>query len=187
MKTFTPDELKVVLDKHGKWLRSERNGERANLSYANLSYADLRSANLRYADLSCADLSSADFRYANLRYADLSCANLRYADFRSADLSSADLSCANLRDLGLWGVVGNMGVIRSIQLETYAISYTFEMLQIGCERHSIEEWRGFDDQRIIEMDGKEALKFWRKWKGIIMQLIEMSPADKWEYKAETKD
>jgi hypothetical protein len=138
-------------------LQDQDGGERADLSYANLSYADLSSADLRYANLSYADLSAADLRYANLRY-------------------------ANLSDVRLCGVVGNMGVVRSIQLETYAITYTFDTLQIGCERHVIEEWKKFDDQRIIEMEGKEALKFWRKWKDTIMLLIEMAPADKWEYK-----
>ena len=114
---------------------------------------------------------------ADLRYADLSYADLRYADLRSANLSF----------LALWGVVGNMGVIRSIQLETYAIAYTFDTLQIGCEQHLIEEWKVFDDERIIRMEGKAALRFWRKWKDTIFQLIEMSPADKWEYKPETKE
>jgi hypothetical protein len=192
MKTITPEELKEILVKHKMWLLNQDGGERANLSSADLSYADLRYANLSSADLSYADLryanlSSADLSYANLSSADLSYANLSYADLSYADLSSADLSYANLssadlRDLRLWGVVGNMGVIRSIQLETYAITYTFDTLQIGCERHAIEEWQKFDDQRIIEMERKEALKFWRKWKDTIMKLIEMAPAEKWEYK-----
>jgi hypothetical protein len=201
MKTYTPEELKEVLAEHSKWLRSEEGGKRADLRSADLSSADLRSAdlrsadlryaNLRYANLSYANLSSADLRYANLRYANLSYANLSsanlryanlsYANLSYANLSSADLSYADRRDLRLCGVVGNMGVIRSIQLETYEITYTFEVLQIGCERHTIEEWKTFNDERIIRMDGKEALKFWRKWKDTIMQLIEMAPAEKWEY------
>jgi hypothetical protein len=202
MKTITPEELKEILANHKKWLLDEEGGEHADLSFADLRYANLRYANLSYADLRYADLSSANLRYANLssadlryadlssadlRYADLSSANLRYANLSSANLryanlSSANLRYANLRDLGLWGVVGNMGVVRSIQLETYAITYTFDTLQIGCERHAIEEWQKFDDQRIIEMEGKAALKFWRKWKDTIMKLIEMAPAEKWEYK-----
>ena len=73
---MTQDELKVILDKHAKWLRDEEGRERANVSaadlrYANLRYADLRYANLRYADLRAADLSSANLSSADLRYADL--------------------------------------------------------------------------------------------------------------------
>ena len=70
MKNYTQDELKIILDKHSKWLMNDNEGERANLSYADLRYANLSSANLR----------SADLRSANLRYANLSSANLRSAD-----------------------------------------------------------------------------------------------------------
>ena len=56
---MTQDELKVILDKHAKWLRDEEGGERADLSSADLRSADLSYANLRSADLRSADLSSA--------------------------------------------------------------------------------------------------------------------------------
>ena len=45
-------ELKEVLDKHLKWLRSEDGGERADLSGADLSRANLSGANLSRANLS---------------------------------------------------------------------------------------------------------------------------------------
>lgn len=71
MRTISEQELKDILNKHGKWLRNEDNGERANLSSADLSYANLRSANLSYANLSSANLSSAGLSSADLRSADL--------------------------------------------------------------------------------------------------------------------
>lgn len=76
MRILTKEQLKEILDKHLKWLRSEEGGERANLSYADLRYADLSSADLRYADLSYADLRSADLRSADLSSADLSYAKI---------------------------------------------------------------------------------------------------------------
>ena len=39
--------LKIVLERHRKWVRNEDGGEKANLSGANLSGAYLRDANLR--------------------------------------------------------------------------------------------------------------------------------------------
>ena len=51
MRIISEQELKNILDKHGKWLIKENGGERADLSYADLSSADLSSANLSYADL----------------------------------------------------------------------------------------------------------------------------------------
>ena len=99
-------KLQEIIKSHGRWLRNEEGGERADLSSANLRSADLssanlrganlRSANLRGADLSGADLRGANLRSANLRGADLRSANLRGADLRSADLSGADLRGANL-------------------------------------------------------------------------------------------
>lgn len=47
-------DLKMILDKHRKWLKNELGGARADLSSANL-----RGANLYGADLSSADLSGA--------------------------------------------------------------------------------------------------------------------------------
>ena len=67
-------DLKMILDKHHKWLKNELGGVRADLYGANLSGADLSHANLSGADLSSADLSGANLRCANLRGADLSSA-----------------------------------------------------------------------------------------------------------------
>ena len=45
------DELKNVLEKHLKWLKGEKDGERADLTRANLTGADLTGAVLTDADL----------------------------------------------------------------------------------------------------------------------------------------
>ena len=66
--------------------------------------------------------------------------------------------------------------MKCIQIDTYAIAYTSDVMQIGCERHTISEWAEFDDKRILEMDGKTALKWWRKYKSWIFQTIELRPA-----------
>ena len=62
MRIISEQELKNILDKHGKWLIKENGGERADLSYADLRYANLRYANLSYADLSYADLMIFQFQ-----------------------------------------------------------------------------------------------------------------------------
>jgi hypothetical protein len=123
-------KLQEIIKSHGRWLRNEEGGERADLSGADLSGADLRgadlrsadlsSANLRSADLSGADLSGADLRSADLSGADLSSADLSGADLRGADLSGADLSSANLRSANL----------RSANLDkTY-----YQVVRIGSRR-----------------------------------------------------
>ena len=84
---ITQEKLKEIIASHGKWLRCENGGERADLSGADLNGADLNGANLSGADLSGADLSGAD-----LSGADLNGANLCEADLSGANLSGADLS-----------------------------------------------------------------------------------------------
>ena len=168
--------LKAGADLHYADLRG------ANLSYANLSGANLHYANLRGANLSYANLSGANLRGANLRGANLRGANLSGADLSGADLSGADLSYANLRGadligIRLWDAAGNNRHVRSLQCGTYAVTYTADRLQIGCQNRAIADWWGFDDRRILEMDGWAALEWWRVWKPILQTIIAAAPAE----------
>ncbi len=60
-----------------------------------------------------------------------------------------------------------------MQIETYSISFTKDVLQIGCKRFLIEDWKIFNDEEINNMDN-QALSFWNKWKDFIFQAIELS-------------
>ena len=140
----------------------------ANLSNAGLRNADLSYANLSGTDLSEADLSGANLRAADLRAADLSGANLRYANLRAADLSGANLRAADLR----W-CIGNMREIKSTQFDTYDVTWTKDALAIGYQQHLIKEWWQFDDATITKMDG-DMLLWWKKWKLVLQQIVEMS-------------
>ena len=92
-------DLKMILDKHHKWLKNELGGVRADLYGADLYGADLSHANLSGADLRCADLS-----HANLSHANLSGANLSGADLRCANLSGADLYGARNLNTISWNI-----------------------------------------------------------------------------------
>ena len=95
---ITQEKLNQIIASHGKWLRDEEGGERANLRGANL-----RGANLEDADLRGANLEDADLRGANLGGANLEDADLRGANLGGADLGCANLGCANLRGANLRG------------------------------------------------------------------------------------
>ena len=84
-------DIKLILEKHAKWIRGEDGGERADLCNVNLRGADLCNA-----DLSGANLRGGNLYGANLRGADLYGANLRGADLRNADLCNANLCDADL-------------------------------------------------------------------------------------------
>ena len=93
-----------------------------------------------------------------------------------ADLRGADLSGAYLRGADLNGVSGLNDWIKCIQVEDWPISYTSEVMQIGCQRHTFDAWKNFSDAQIRAMDGRRALTFWAKWKETIFKIIEMAPA-----------
>ena len=180
-------DINSILEKHTAWLNGDSDGERANLKGANLKGADLKGANLMGADLTGADLMGADLKRSNLRSAniwsaniwgaDLRDSNLRDSNLRGANLLGADLMGADLMGADLMDCNGNMIHIKSVFCEHYPVTYTADVMQIGCERHNIAEWWEFDNNRILEMGGKTALKWWLTWKPILQQIIETAPAE----------
>jgi len=158
-------------------IKNDANLRGANLRGADLRYANLEDANLRGADLRYANLEDANLLGANLLDADLGGANLGGANLRYANLRGADLRYANLGDADLRWCAGNKCEIKSLWFsDVYPITYTSEYMQIGCERHKIADWWEFDDKRILKMDGKTALKFWRENKDLIKQIVDANPA-----------
>ena len=93
-----------------------------------------------------------------------------------AILTGVDLADVDLTGAILTNLLGTMKHIKTLQTDKYLVSYTTRVLQIGCKKHSIEEWKNFDDETISKMDSG-ALEWWAKWKPIIMQIIEMSPCE----------
>lgn len=55
----------------------------------------------------------------------------------------------------------------------YNITILPHSIKIGCEFHKKEDWWNFTDREIIEMDGKDALKWWRVWKPILQAICEV--------------
>jgi hypothetical protein len=133
-------------------------------------------ANLAWANLAGANLGGANLGGANFRGAILNGANLEGVNLEGANLNGSCLNGAHLEGTNLEGVNGVNEYIKCVQIEAYPITYTAEILQIGCERHPIEDWRTFGCHRIVAMDGKGALKFWAKYKNWIFQTIELCPA-----------
>ncbi len=139
--------------------------------------ADLRGAYLRGAYLRGADLRGADLTGAYLRGADLRGADLRGAYLTGADLTGADLTGAYLRGADLTGAkVGSdkevnfpPSLIIDQLIWLVCIWREDQIMRIGCEVHSVDEWASFDDEDISEMDD-EALEFWREWKDSLLSL-----------------
>jgi hypothetical protein len=126
---MTQDELKIIIEKHGKWLRNEDGEEKADLTGAdltgaNLTWADLTGANLTGANLTGADLTGADLTWADLTGANLTGANLTGANLTGANLTGANLTGANLTGANL--IVIHPGPWTMIVTKTH--------VHVGCER-----------------------------------------------------
>jgi len=149
---------------------------RASLKGASLKGVSLNGASLNWASLDGASLDGASLNRASLNGASLDGASLNRASLDGASLKGVSLDGASLDGASLNGATGLNDWVKCIQIDQYPITYTADTMQIGCRRHPIGEWAEFDDARILEMDGKAALKFWRKYKDWIFQTIEMCPA-----------
>ena len=137
----------------------------ANLRGANLVDANLRGANLVDADLQDANLRGADLEDADLEDANLRGANLQDADLQGANLVDANLRGANLRGANLRGAKNAPMIITGL-LWTVYIDGT-GMMRIGCQNHSVEDWKNFTDEKISAMDSK-ALTFWNQYKSMLL-------------------
>ena len=98
------------------------------------------------------DSGQRDFQGADLQWANLQGANLRRANLRWANLEGADL-----KHTGITIIQG---------LEWPVIKYPTD-LQIGCKRHTYEDWAKFTDDEISSMD-ENALTFWRKYREFLL-------------------
>ena len=103
MRTFTDKQLREIIESHGRWLRDEEGGSRANLTDAYLTDANLKGADLTGANLKGADLVGANLKGAYLVDADLKGAYLVDADLTDANLKDANLKGAYLKGANLIG------------------------------------------------------------------------------------
>ena len=92
-------------------------------------------------------------------------ANLRGANLEGANLEGANLEDANLRGANLEGAKNAPMIIAGL-LWTVYISGT-GMMRIGCQNHSVEDWKNFTDEKISAMDSN-ALTFWNQYKSMLL-------------------
>ena len=158
-------KLKQILKSHGKWLRGEEGGERANLHGA-----DLRNTNLLGVNLRGAYLGGADLRWANLRGADLFEADLVEANLFGADLFGANLFGANLRGAYLGGADLSEKIIQVGPIgsrKNYTVYWANRnIVQCGCwnggKGGSLAEFKKRIDE-VYPEDKPETLRYRREY------------------------
>ena len=148
---------------------------RANLDGANLDGASLDGASLVWASLDGANLARANLDGANLYGANLDGANLARASLDGANLDGASLVWASLDGASLDGAKFGDGVtaergIRQVLGLRWPVTIFDNHMRIGCQLHSLADWATFTKRDIVEMDGTDALLFWRRHKAMLLAL-----------------
>ncbi len=152
------------------------NLEDANFNNANLENAYFYNANLEDAYFNNANLENAYFNNANFYNVNFYNANLKNANLENAYFYNVNFYNANLEDANLKNAKFSDKLIiknnkRSYYAESDYYCWIFEgIIKIGCEVHSYKNWKSFTDKEILKMDGKKALKFWKKEKEIILKI-----------------
>ena len=105
---------------------------------------------------------NVSFYRADLSYADLSYSDLHYSDLRSAKYSDLTIKKTPLQ-------IANL---------KYDILIFTNHIKIGCELHKAKDWDKFTNKEIIAMDGQTALKFWKRYKTILIDMCRQHRLDK---------
>ena len=94
---------------------------------------------------------------------------LEAATVTGANLTGANLTGAYLTGATIYGVkITRAPVI--IDGLRWGVTIINGHIKIGCQFHGIGAWSAFDDAAIAAMDGRDALRFWREHKAVIMAL-----------------
>ena len=94
--------------------------------------------------------------------------------FGDAEVYGNAVVYGDARVFGNARVYGNARVTTTVKTFgnafIYKITVTDKHIKIGCQQHLKNEWKDFEDRKIIEMDGKKALEFWRMFKPVLESL-----------------
>ena len=138
--------------------------------------ADLRMRHaLEKATQAGVSLAGANLARARLDGASLARARLDGASLAGASLARASLDGASLDGARLDGVKFGDGVtaergIRQVLGLQWPVTIFDNHMRIGCQLHSLADWAAFTKRDIVEMDGTDALLFWRRHKAILLAL-----------------
>ncbi len=125
----------------------------------------LEKATQARANLDGANLAGANLAGASLARAGLVWANLDGANLAGANLDRANLDGAKFGD----GVKAERGIRQVLGLR-WPVTIFDNHMRIGCQLHSLADWATFTKRDIVEMDGTDALLFWRRHKAMLLAL-----------------
>ena len=135
------------------------------VSYASQEAADLQAAAMDKNGCSgCSDCSGC--RYCRYCHGCTDCSGCSGC----TDCSGCS-GCTDTQGTLRWKG-GPAKALLSLNGLRWPVSTDGKSIQIGCQHHSVDEWRAFDDRVIAKMD-EEALTFWKKYKLVVLDLAEV--------------
>lgn len=148
----------------------------ATLTGSSFVNASLVSTNMIGSRLESVDFSNACLRGAVLNKSLLVKSCMVGTNLIDASLVGATMTGTRLDDVkSMWDTTGNGSEIITVRTDRWTVNYTKTHMQVGINKFLIDEWWGFSDAQISGM-AKNAIEWWEKWKPILKQIIEISPA-----------
>lgn len=159
----------------------------------NIECCNFYSTNFSNVTIKNSDIRNSLFNYSRLSKLKLEKVKLKKCDFRGSELDNSSFSDCDLTGCNFWeasllnirldnvylmDTIGNGKEIKSLQIGTFTIVYTCNLLQVGCKIYPIDKWSTFTNRDLLEMGGREAAKFWNYHGDEILNLVRLSPATK---------
>ena len=178
-KTITAKELKEKIKSHQLWLYNAKSGNRLVLNCYDLNEANLSAIDLSKCDLSGSCLIKSDLSGSDLCDSNLSNTDLRGCNLQGSRLNGCNLNGSDLRRSNLWGTNLTGSGLIVFEAGAWAAYVQADFIRIGCQYHSVEQWRNFTDDEINEMSvNPSALTYWERYKAIILSMVELLQQDK---------
>jgi hypothetical protein len=95
------------------------------------------------------------------------------SSLKGANFTNARLIDTLIVDSKINGLIGNAIELKSMQVETYQVAYYDNILAIGCEQKTIEEWKNITREELIKLDGFYAVSWWKKWEDVIFKSFDI--------------
>lgn len=160
-------------------IEDDTKSEKELVEYCLENGVSLNEANLEDLNLRALNFNNAFIINANFKNAYLSEISSKNATFIDCDFSGADLSFCNfLRTefencifdgVNIRNCIGDMKNIFSIAIDTYVMSFTKTMMNLGCNTKTIEEWRNLTTDNL---EDEEQKWMWDYYKDVIFKLID---------------
>lgn len=160
--------------KHLRYLANIEGGERLVMVSEDLSGHDFEGLDLNRASLLGCNLTDAKFRGANLSTTDFTGSDLTRADLSFCKMSYAILAGATIADNKLCETIGNKKQIKTLQLDSVILTYTWDKIYCDCLSFEFGNW-GLLTGVELDILHPAAREWFVKWDEVVRKILIMSP------------